>query len=419
MKKSKYNFVYKRENGDVVIYNTYSKAVILLTDQEYQHYITSDYEKIDTVQYKENGILIDDDFDELHFLKYMHYKAKFSRHNLHLTIAPTLDCNFDCPYCYENRRNGKMSKEVQDALIDFVKDRINEGTENIDISWYGGEPLLYFDIVEYLALKIRKLAEDNDCGLKMYIVTNGYLLSKDVIRRLDEIGIIRVQITLDGLAEHHDKSRPLRNGGRTFDRIFTNLELFEDSPIQVVIRMNVDNNNYSDYKILKQKIKKLDNPNITIYPSPVEDINKDKINNISNFMSDDEFEGFALNECDELNDDTNDFGIVDDRCSYCAAELENSYVVDELGDFYKCWDEVGRKEFKCFNVLSQENINYKSLLWYLSCDVFENEKCVDCVYLPVCFGGCKFQQRNLHKLNCGYSKEIMIQYLEKSFFKDN
>ena len=97
MKKSKYNFVYKRENGDVVIYNTYSKAVILLTDQEYQHYITSDYEKIDTVQYKENGILIDDDFDELHFLKYMHYKAKFSRHNLHLTIAPTLDCNFDCP----------------------------------------------------------------------------------------------------------------------------------------------------------------------------------------------------------------------------------------------------------------------------------------------------------------------------------
>lgn len=202
MKKSKYNFVYKRENGDVVIYNTYSKAVILLTDQEYQHYITSDYEKIDTVQYKENGILIDDDFDELHFLKYMHYKAKFSRHNLHLTIAPTLDCNFDCPYCYENRRNGKMSKEVQDALIDFVKDRINEGTENIDISWYGGEPLLYFDIVEYLALKIRKLAEDNDCGLKMYIVTNGYLLSKDVIRRLDEIGIIRVQITLDGLAEH-------------------------------------------------------------------------------------------------------------------------------------------------------------------------------------------------------------------------
>lgn len=74
MKKSKYNFVYKRENGDVVIYNTYSKAVILLTDQEYQHYITSDYEKIDTVQYKENGILIDDDFDELHFLKYMHYK---------------------------------------------------------------------------------------------------------------------------------------------------------------------------------------------------------------------------------------------------------------------------------------------------------------------------------------------------------
>ena len=74
-------------------------------------------------------------------MKYMHYKAKFSKRIFRLTIAPTLDCNFDCPYCYENRRNGKMSEEVQDALIDFIQNSVTSETSVMDISWYGGEPL--------------------------------------------------------------------------------------------------------------------------------------------------------------------------------------------------------------------------------------------------------------------------------------
>lgn len=417
MKKSQFNFIYKRDENNVVLYNTYSKALIVLNKDEYDLYLQDACDDGSRAELIENGILIEDDFDEVHFLKYMHYQAKFSKKNLHLTIAPTLDCNFDCPYCYENRRSGKMSKEVQDAVIDFISEKIDEGTRNIDVSWYGGEPLLYFDIVESLSRQLKALTEKKACGLKMYIVTNGYLLTKEIVKKMDEIGILRVQITLDGLAEHHDKSRPLRNGGNTFSKIFHNLSLFDDFPIEVVIRMNVDNRNCNDFKKLKEMIAELDNPNISLYPSPVEDINKDKENMVSDFMSISEFEGFTLKECEDVTGKGDDFGIVDDRCCYCAAELENSYVIDDKGDFYKCWDEVGREKNKCFNILDPNDINYDTVLRYLVHDTFEDEKCRKCVYLPLCFGGCKFQRKNFNKITCGFTKEILIQYLENTFFK--
>ena len=82
-----------------------------------------------------------------------------------------------------------------------------------------------------------------------------------------------MQITVDGLKMQHDKRRHLRNGDGTFDKIYKNLKLFEEYSIRVDVRMNVDNENYGDYIALKELLKKLDNPNIILYPSPVEDIN--------------------------------------------------------------------------------------------------------------------------------------------------
>lgn len=292
--KSKYNFEYTRENGEHIIYNTYSKAIVSLNDEEYLLYAKSEYNDEMNKVLTENGILISDDFDETKYLKYLHFKAKFSKEVLHLTIAPTLDCNFDCPYCYENRRSGKMTEDIQNALVEYIENKVGEGVRLIDIAWYGGEPLLCMDVVENLSRKIKSIANKNKCELKMYMVTNGYLLTEDIVRILDEIGIYRVQITLDGLEECHDARRPLRNGGKTFSKIFENLKLFADYSIDVIIRMNVDNENQADYIDLKNKLDELDNPLISLYPSPVEDINEDKENNVSKFMTNSEFDDFTI-----------------------------------------------------------------------------------------------------------------------------
>ena len=176
--KSKYNFIYKRGKDENVIYNTFSKALVVLSDDEKERFDSNELTSDEIInELLENRILIENTFSETDFLKYFHYKTKFAGDTLFLTIAPTMDCNFACPYCYENRRKGKMSKEVQDALIKYVEETVTSGVTNIDISWYGGEPLLCVDIVESLSKRLTKVANDNKCNLKMHMVTNGYLLN--------------------------------------------------------------------------------------------------------------------------------------------------------------------------------------------------------------------------------------------------
>ena len=418
-KKSRFNFIYTRAEDQHVIYNTFSKAIVLLTDEEFRQWEDGSFDRETEEQLKENGILVDAGMDEVAFLKYFHYKTKFANDTLFLTIAPTLDCNFACPYCYENRRKGKMPPEVQDAICRFIRETLEKGVETVDISWYGGEPLLYFDVVENLSERISGLCREYGRTLKMHMVTNGFLLTKERVERLDELGVTRIQITLDGLAEHHDRTRPLRDGRGTFDRIFRNLRLFDDSPISVVVRMNVDNTNWADYLELKKLIAGLDNPNIGVYASPVEDINRDTINNVSSFMTTAEFEDFSTHVCGEGGDTSNEFAVMDNRYCFCTAETENCYVVDDRGDFYKCWDEVGRPEKRCFNILDPETVNYSHIADFVAAGPFSDPKCADCVFLPLCFGGCKFQKANLNKSVCGFTDQTLRHYLEARFFADS
>ena len=416
--QSKFNFTYKRNPNENIIYNTFSKALVVLEDDMYRQYETLSFvDADDKNQLVDNGILVEKTFDEMSFLKYVHYKTKFSTDILYLTIAPTLDCNFACPYCYENRRPGKMSAEVQEALISFIRESISQGVNKLHVTWYGGEPLLCLDVVGSISRKIVSLVEEKNCLLKMHLVTNGYLLTQNTIELLDEIGVTRVQVTLDGLKANHDVRRPLKSGGDTFERIIENLALFYDSPIEVLVRMNVDNQNCIDFKCLKEKIDSLGNSNMKAYASPVEDLNKDAVNHVSDFMTTDEFESFAMSACEENGLPADEFAVMDDRYAFCTSETENCYVVDDLGDFYKCWDEVGREEYRCFNILDPENKNYSIISKYLTSDPFSDERCKSCVFLPLCFGGCKYQKAHLAKSVCGFTRATLEKYLEIAFFR--
>lgn len=414
---SRFNFAYSRNPNENVIYNTFSKALVVLDDEEYRQYSTGAFSNHSTEQQLiDNGVLVDSHFDETGFLKYFHYKKKFDNDILYLTIAPTLDCNFACPYCYETRRSGKMSLEVQNALINYIQTTISQGVRVLDISWYGGEPLMCVDIVESLARRIQSITTKENCLLRMHMVTNGYLLTPLIIDRLDKTGITKLQITLDGLDERHNIRRPLRNGKGTFNEIMQNLSMFADSPIEVCVRMNVDNNNCKDFQPLKEKIAELNNPNIKVYASPVEDLNKDIANDISDFMTTEEFEAFTLKTCDDGVLSVDDFSVMDDRYCFCTAETENCYVIDDLGDCYKCWDEVGRSEYRCFNLLDPGCMNYSMVARYLTSDPFSDQNCNNCVFLPLCFGGCKFQKTKQNKSTCGFSSKVLIKYLETAFF---
>ena len=179
MKPSRFNFVFPHE-GQHVVYNTFSKAIALLDDGELAALRAGgEGEGALAEQFRDQGFWVEDSFDELAFLKYYHYKAKFSAEQLSLTIAPTLGCNFACPYCYENARTGVMSEGTQDALLSYVEGKLRTGTRSLDITWYGGEPLLCTEVVERMSAALRELAARYGAVLGMSLVTNGYLLTRE------------------------------------------------------------------------------------------------------------------------------------------------------------------------------------------------------------------------------------------------
>ena len=201
-KPSKFNFFYNRSNNENIVYNTFSKALISLDDDHaialQNNYIAHIFSEEDISFLFDNGFLVDECFDENEFLKYYNNKVRFTSDYFCLTIAPTLSCNFDCPYCFENKRPGMMSKVVQEELIRFVEGKIKKGIKTLEISWYGGEPLLCFDIIKDLTEKIIKIANSYTCKCKIGMISNGYFLNEEIVTFLENHNI-SFQITIDGL----------------------------------------------------------------------------------------------------------------------------------------------------------------------------------------------------------------------------
>lgn len=424
MKPSIYNFFYERSPGKNIGYNTFTKAIVMLDDSECAalRSVSESGCVLDDDNMSEvlihNGFIVEDDFSEVAFLKYFHYKTKFSNDQLSLTIAPTLDCNFACPYCYENPRSGKMSQEVQKCILAYIKQKIDEGVKKLDVTWYGGEPLLYPEIVDYLASSVNSYATEKEVSVGMSLVTNGYLITYGIVDMFVKNNIHSIQITLDGLETHHNQRRFLRGGAGTFNKIIDNLSLFKGTPIRVNIRMNVDQYNCEDYAMLKELIDSFDGFEIALYPSAVENINEREEERKEYYMNSKDYEAFIVDS--HKNDRLADGGldVIDDRRYFCAAELENSYVVDEMGNFYKCWDDIGNKNSVCFNILDIGNINYYQMAKYMAIDPFSDERCIECKFLPLCFGGCKFQKNTLQKSVCNFSDETLRLFLESKYFSE-
>lgn len=192
----------------------------------------------------------------------MHVK----RENLSIVICPTLGCNFACPYCYEHNLSSRaMSVEVQMKVINFINQY--EGIKrSVSLNWHGGEPLTSFEAIKsFYSLfdEYSKLPLGHSS-----MVSNGYLLNRDICSFLNQKKLNYLQITIDGNELTHNKTRILKNGKGTFEQIIKNIDLaVECMPdCKIGIRTNIGKHNkeeyYEIYDILSNRWK---NNNVSIY----------------------------------------------------------------------------------------------------------------------------------------------------------
>lgn len=127
--------------------------------------------------------------------------SAFSQRRLNLILFPTERCNLRCVYCYEDFQVGRMRPDVVSA-IKALLDRRSADLDALDLSWFGGEPLLAKDIVYDLSEYAQQRAKAG-LSYRANMTTNGYLLDVDTASRLVALGVTFFQISLDGFGAQH------------------------------------------------------------------------------------------------------------------------------------------------------------------------------------------------------------------------
>lgn len=374
---------------------------------------------------RKKGILVYPGEDDLYIKhqKFINDASAFSGSVLSLTITPTITCNLRCPYCFEeNKPAGIMSKEVADAIVDYIKSGID--AKWVDITWFGGEPLLCPDIIEYI---LDKLKDADGIKLRSHtIVTNGTLLNDRVIELFTKYPLNSMQITFDGNKECHNTKRFYAGGKGTFDDILANLKRFSDKcpNVHVSIRVNLDNKNRSQYREVCDLIKeKFPDKNITCYPGILV-ANKGCESEVF-FSSRDHLEFMR-----ELGKDApSSFVYPHPQFKGCCATCASSHVIGPRGELYRCWEHVGKKEYEVGNIVDRSIKSQSEIFCYIyHGTLFDDEKCLKCLMLPICSGGCairrianKFKGEendlcSLYNLDNGKAlEEILYSYYESQY----
>ena len=420
LKESRYNFILPRTDGQWIFYNTLKNGLAIVNEKEYDIFKSicqtgksSDLSTIDSLLY--GGFVVEETLNELELVRHRLLQTRYANKTLSLTIAPTSDCNFRCTYCYEKDtiRQETMDIKTQDALISWIKDNARYYNA-LAVVWYGGEPLLAMDTIERLSENMIAISKDHKIPYSAYIVTNGYLLSPSVVKRLNDCPVTGMQITLDGNKEAHDKRRFLKDGQGTYTTILKHLEQSIHTLNNVSVRINIDKENQEKAMQVIEDIKSFDlHEKIKPYFARVE--NHNQTYDDMKCLSEKHFDQF---ERETMREDATWVWSKYPRliASFCGADNDNAYIIAPNGDLYKCWSDLGYNERSVGNIKRDPAIDVTQgrYLDYMLFDATQDEECEACKFLPVCMGGCPYSRvEHNGKKECTMLKDTLCSDLQQ------
>ena len=426
VKLSKFNH-YVHIDETLVIWNRLRNSIGYLTPFCNSHLDIDSIpeEKINGLM--SHGFVIPSNIDEDLLGDYYHEK-KINDSSLSLTILASENCNFRCQYCFDEFHRTNINEIVMWDLISYIKRNIGRYT-GLNISWFGGEPLLAKDALYTLSDELIHTCKQVSRPYFASITTNGYLLDYETFKKLLQYKVIHYTITIDGTAETHDANRPLRSGGGTFDRIIQNLRNIRDyvksQQFKIVLRTNITTDilqKFDEYLTFMQAEFGSDR-RFTFLFSPVYDWGGSRINEIREKLIYSMLDVYAilLNKDYQLNMESLIGQLGHNICSYAR---KNTYTIDTCGNVFLCPQARDNPVGKLSNgkiVLDE----YKIAYWYSLSSGFV-EECIKCEDYAICKG--KSCVNNLwrlskngktpHQLNCGREYSNLDEVL-KILYKMN
>ena len=319
------------------------------------------------------------------------------------------DCNLACQYCFaeEGEYHGKrelMSYEVGKKALDFLV--ANSGNRrNLEVDFFGGEPLMNFQVVKDLVAYGRSLEKEHNKNFRFTLTTNGVLLDDDIMEFANkEMG--NVVLSIDGRKEVHDRMRPFRKGAGSYDLIVPKFQKFAESRHQdkYYVRGTFTHNNL-DFSKDVLHLADLGFKQISVEPVVAQDTDSYAIREEDLPQLMEEYEKLALEMVRRhgTEEDFNFFHFMIDleggpcvakRLSGCGSGTEY-LAVTPTGDLYPCHQFVGNTDFLMGNV-DDGVVNTELRDEFKSCNVYAKEKCRECFARFYCSGGCAANSYNFH-----------------------
>jgi uncharacterized protein len=453
MQLSKFNVhVPLPERNEVFLMNTFTDAQLLVSTDVTElldriargEAAVGDDERDTMDALIENGFVVESREQENAALGQFFTNLREDTDQLRVTVLTTLQCNFACDYCFQgdhgdyNKFAKKMSLETAQQVVEWIGRRLDEvRPQKFVLTLFGGEPLLNLPVAYYLAERCHAACAERGVPQFINVITNGLLLTPDVVNRLLPYGLGGVKVTLDGDKDTHNRMRPLRGRQGTFDKIIENVR--QVAPlIPITIGGNFDEASADSYPALldflreqefAEHIAKInfkpvikattESPKGVIpltlvagaAPGDVKPLNGTCMTSLGAGSP----KGSSV--CDSCH-------FVDEKMSYlrdetrkrgfptpdgvhmgpCEIHRKHAYTLGPDGDLYACPGFTGDATESIGRIDGHENALHRAAIARFERLVPGKDECGDCGFVPVCGGGCSVAAHtelgDMHQPSC-------------------
>lgn len=325
-------------------------------------------------------------------------------------IVVTENCNFNCKYCFisdivsANDKNKVMTKEVAKASVELLQRTFERQHHDYDktITFYGGEPLLNFEVIEYFMQEVDRMKASTywPGDVKFAIITNGSLLTKEHIDFLRENNIA-LSISYDVDKQSHS-NRSSRSGQDTFDDVRKNIQMCIDEQMPYSLSITISENTIRNREAVLNEIASLQPltiafnmliPNKHLAPSSTyyEDATDFMIECFKQLRTNGLYEDRMMRKVQAFID--NKMYLYD-----CCASGGNQFAIAPDGSIGICHGYLNNRKYFSANVMDKD-FDFRNspdfAYWEKRSPLFMPE-CQECECIGICGGGCPYAADYLH-----------------------
>lgn len=411
--------VIRIESSETLVYNTFSKSLVLLS-WDIRHRQIEDLRSDEVQILYSCNIIVNIDLDEQvkyweihHLLRQIEYSTHaINRYN----ILTTTGCNARCFYCFEDGVDIKtMSSRTAEQVATYIYNN-SLNTEMVELRWFGGEPLVNYKAIDIICSNLQKMGQ----SFYSTISSNGTLIGlPHIYNSLKKWNFKKVRLSFDGLKEEHNRRKNYPSIPDAYTVTLENIDKLIAIGIETSIRLTFDENNLNDiFKVAEMLIKRYkDNKLVKVYSRCI----FEKLttiaanNNLAQVKKLVEFKEFidSLLFKNGLYDETK-WQPIGYQPSFCAANNPNAVVIDPMGRLTSCETITPNTQFwgDITNGVTDDNEKNR---WIEITPI--KEKCKTCHFLPSCttFSLCPNDYYDcIERANNSYQNYLLSEFLKLS-----